>query len=229
MDNIHDGHRDRLRRRFRDEGLAHFDDLHILELLLFYGQPRKNTSPAAHALLKEFGSLAGVLDARTEDLMEVAGIGESTALFLRLFPQVMQRYLHEQSGVGNVLADTEQCGRYLLSCYFQEREEVVYLLCLDAKCKLLDCNLIHRGSVNAASISVRKIVEQALRCNASSVILSHNHVSGVALPSHEDLATTRQLQTALEAVGVTLTDHIIVAGDDFVSLKETGYFDEDSL
>ena len=224
MDNIHDGHRERLRRRFRDEGLSHFDDLHILELLLFYGQPRRNTSPAAHALLKEFGSLAGVLDAHPEDLMKVAGVGESTALFLRLFPQVMQRYLHERSSVGNVLTTPAQCGQYLTSCYFQERDEVVYLLCLDAKCKLLDCSLIHRGSVNAAGVSVRKIVEQAIRCNATSVVLSHNHPSGVALPSQEDLVTTRQLQTALDAVGVTLSDHIIVAGDDFVSLKETGFF-----
>ena len=224
MDNIHKGHRDRLRRRFREEGLSHFEDLHILELILFHALPRRDTSPAAHALLKQFGTLAGVLDARPEDLMRIEGIGENTALYLRMFPQVMQRYLHEQGGVGNILADTEQCGRYLLSCYFQERDEVVYLLCLDAKCKLLDCSLIHRGSVNSANISVRKIVEQALRCNASSVVLSHNHVSGVALPSQEDLATTRQLMTALEAVGVTLTDHIIVAGDDFVSLKDTGYF-----
>ena len=141
-----------------------------------------------------------------------------------MFPQVMQRYLHEQSAIGNILADTAQCGRYLLSCYFQEREEVVYLLCLDAKCKLLDCSLIHRGSVNSASVSVRKIVEQALRCNATSVVLSHNHVSGVALPSQEDLSTTQQLKTALDAVGITLTDHIIVAGDDFVSLRDTGCF-----
>ncbi|MBQ3072138.1 MAG: DNA repair protein RadC [Oscillospiraceae bacterium] len=224
MDNIHKGHRDRLRRRFREEGLTHFEDLHILELMLFHALPRRDTSPVAHALLKQFGSLAGVLDARTEDLMQVAGISENAALYLRMFPQVMQRYLHEQSAIGNILADTAQCGRYLLSCYFQEREEVVYLLCLDAKCKLLDCSLIHRGSVNSASVSVRKIVEQALRCNATSVVLSHNHVSGVALPSQEDLSTTQQLKTALDAVGITLTDHIIVAGDDFVSLRDTGCF-----
>ena len=225
MDNIHAGHRERLRRRFRDEGLTHFDDLHILELLLFYALPRRNTSPTAHALLKAFGSLAAVLDARTEDLMKVGGIGESTALYLHLFPQVMQRYLQERNSGGNALTTPAQCGQYLLSCYFQERDEVVYLLCLDAKCKLLDCSLIHRGSINAASISVRKIVEQAIRCNASSVVLSHNHPSGVALPSQEDLATTRQLQTALDAVGVTLSDHVIVAGDDYVSLKETGFFE----
>lgn len=224
MDNIHKGHRDRLRRRFREEGLTHFEDLHILELMLFHALPRRDTSPVAHALLRQFGSLAGVLDARTEDLMQVAGISENAALYLRMFPQVMQRYLHEQSAIGNILSDTAQCGRYLLSCYFQEREEVVYLLCLDAKCKLLDCSLIHRGSVNSASVSVRKVVEQALRCNATSVVLSHNHVSGVALPSQEDLSTTQHLKTALDAVGITLTDHIIVAGDDFVSLRDTGYF-----
>lgn len=224
MANIHDGHRERLRRRFREEGLSHFEDLHILELMLFHALPRRDTSPIAHALIEKFGTLAAVLDARPEDLMLVDGVSEKTALYLRMFPQVMRRYLYEQNAVGKILSTADQCGQVLLPCYYQERDEVVFLLCLDAKCKMLDCSPIHRGSVNAANISVRKIVEQALRCNAASVVLSHNHVSGVALPSQEDLNTTRQIRTALEAVGITLADHIIVAGDDFVSLKETGFF-----
>ena len=108
--------------------------------------------------------------------------------------------------------------------FFGERDEVVYLLCLDAKCKVLDCRMLFRGGVNSAGVSVRKIVETALACNATSVVLAHNHTSGIALPSKEDEATTRQIRTALDAVGILLADHIIVADDDFVSMADSGFF-----
>ena len=102
------------------------------------------------------------------------------------------------------------------------QEEQVYLLCLDAKCKALDCILIQSGDVNAAGISVRKVVKAALAANATSVVLAHNHPSGVALPSEEDRRVTRIVKSALDAVDVLLVDHIIVADDDFVSLADDG-------
>ena len=107
-----------------------------------------------------------------------------------------------------------------------EQEEVVWLLCLDGKCKVLDCRLIHRGSMNTAAISVRKVVKTALERNATSVVVAHNHPSGIALASREDRETTRALQTALNAVGVTLVDHIIVADGDFISLASDGMMEQ---
>ena len=98
------------------------------------------------------------------------------------------------------------------------------MVCLDAKCKVMSCRLLFRGSVNSASVSIRKIVENALLCNCTSVIIAHNHVSGIALPSSEDQTTTRRIETALKAVDITLADHIIVADDDFVSLADNGFF-----
>ena len=223
MEHLHDGHRQRLREQFLTEGLDGFDDVTVLELLLFYAVPRRDTRPLAEAVLKRFGSLAAVIEARPEDLRAVPGLGEGAAMLLALLPQLLKRYWQDSSRPENVLTTTAQCGKYLTPLYFLEREEVVYLLCLDAKCKVLDCTLVHRGSVNAASISVRKIVETALRCNATSVVLSHNHTSGIALPSKEDIATTERIRTALDAVGIQLADHIIAADDDFVSMLESGY------
>lgn len=224
MATIHTGHRQRLKDRFLHEGLEHFDDIHALELLLFYAISRKDTNPIAHALLDRFGSIAGVLEARQEDLMEVEGIGEGAAVLLKLIPQFMGRYLKDTRQPGKILTTTMQCGQYLQPYFFAAREEMVYLLMLDAKCKVLDCRLIQKGSVNTAGVSVRQIVEAALSANATSVVLAHNHTSGIALPSEADKETTRRLWTALQAVDIMLADHIIVAGNDFVSMSDDGFF-----
>ena len=111
--------------------------------------------------------------------------------------------------------------------FFGRKVETVFLLCLDAKCKVLCCREIGEGSVNAASISVRKVVETALSTGATSVVLAHNHPSGVALPSADDVQTTRRIAAALSAVEVSLIDHIVVAEGDFISMIQSGYrFDE---
>lgn len=224
MDNIHSGHRGRLKARFQKEGLEHFTEVQVLELLLFYAIPQKDTNPIAHALLDRFGSIAGVLQAREEDLMTVPNIKENAAILLRLIPQLMSRYWRSSRDVGDILTTTAQCGQYLLPYFFMARDEKVYLLSLDAKCKVLDCRLVQSGSVNTAGVSVRKVVEAALSANATSVILAHNHTSGIALPSDADKETTRRLFAALDAVGILLADHIIVAGDDFVSMADDGFF-----
>ena len=132
----------------------------------------------------------------------------------------------DRGSVETILDTTYKCAQYLAPRFIGEPEEVVYLLCLDAKCKALDCVLIHRGGVNVASIAARKVVKAALDANATSVVLSHNHPSGLALPSPEDRQTTLVLKAALEAVGIVLADHIIVADDDFVSLRDDGILED---
>lgn len=199
-------------------------DINCLELLLFYAIARRDTNPLAHALIDHFGSLSAVFDAPPEQLQQIPGISEHAAVLLHAVPALARRYFIDRTKHENILNTTERCGEYLTPYFFGAREEQVYLLCLDAKCKALDCRLISRGSVNAADISVRKIVEIALAVNATSVVLAHNHTSGIALPSHEDEATTRRLEAALDAVGIQLVDHIIVADDDFVSMADSGFF-----
>lgn len=222
--NIHGGHRTRLREQFLQTGLDSMSDVQVLELMLFFAIPRRDTNPIAHRLLERFGSLSAVLEAPVTELLRVEGVGENAAMLLSLIPQCARRHLIDRVRFERVLDTTEKAGRYLLPFFHGERDEVVYLLCLDAKCKVLDCRLLFRGGVNTAGVSVRKIVEAALTCNATSVVLAHNHVSGIALPSREDEATTRQLRVALDAVGILLADHIVVADDDFVSMADNGLF-----
>ena len=219
---IHEGHRERMRKQLKTSGMDSLSDVQVLEMLLYYAAPRGDTNPAAHALLKRFGTLDGVFSAPETELRKIDGVGEVAAQLLLLVPQVARRCLMSRSTQIQVLDTTSKCGQYLLPFFHGEREEVVYLLCLDAKCKALDCVLIHRGGVNVASIAVRKVVKAALDSNATSVVLAHNHPSGLALPSQEDKQTTMVLKAALDAVGVVLADHIIVADDDFVSMRDDG-------
>ena len=226
---MHDGHRNRLKERFLKEGLDGFSEIQVLELVLFYCIPRKDTNPIAHALLEHFGGLSQVLEAPVEELKRIPGMGESSAAFLRLITETGRYYMVHRSTQSSVLPTLEQCAEYMVPFFFGRRLETVFLLCLDAKCKVLCCKEVGEGSVNSAGISVRRIVETALGANASSVVLAHNHPSGVALPSGEDIQTTRRIAMALSAVEITLVDHIVVADEDYVSMAQSGVRFDDCL
>ncbi len=221
---MHDGHRQRVKERFLQEGLDNFSEVQALELLLFYCIPRQDTNPIAHGLLDRFGSFAQVLEAPVEELAKVPGMGANAAAFLGLITQAGRYYQVSRTMQSKILTTIDQCGAYLCPFFIGRRNETVFLLCLDAKCKVLCCKEIGEGSVNSAGVPIRRIVETALAANASTVVLAHNHPSGLALPSAEDVATTRRLAMALDAVEIALIDHIIVAEDDFVSLAQSGYY-----
>ena len=218
----HDGHRERMRRRFRETGLDGFQDHEVLELLLFYAIPYRDTNLLAHQLLAAFGTLAAVCDAPPEKLMTFPGLGESGAALLNLVSPLTRRYLQSAEGTHGALDSVDLLGRFFLPKYRGLRRETAYLLCLDAKYKPLQCVRLGMGSVNFAHIDLREVVQAALESRAAYVVLSHNHTSGLALPSTEDLRTTRELKKRLAALDIVLLDHIIVADGDFVSLFQSG-------
>ncbi|MDP4109231.1 MAG: DNA repair protein RadC [Bacillota bacterium] len=222
MMSVHSGHRKRVRERFLNESLDSFPPHNVLELLLFYAVPQKDTNELAHRLIKKFGNLKAVFDAPYEDLLKVQGVGETVASLIKLIPQLARRYMI-CSSEDTCLNSTEKAGKFLLPYYIARRNETVFLVCLDTKCKVLSCQMIFEGSVNSTQVNIRKIIETAFRYNASGIIIAHNHPGGVALPSPEDLGTTQRIQEALRAVGLLFIDHIIVADDDFVSLADSGF------
>ena len=148
----HEGHRQRLKNRFRAEGLDNFEQVYVLELLLFYCVPRKDTRPIAEALLEHFGSLAQVLEAPAEELERVEGVGENASTLLRLVPALTRYYLVNRTTGARILNTTEKCGEYLLGYFHCLPEETVFLLCLDAKCKVLCCKKVGEGSINSAAV-----------------------------------------------------------------------------
>ncbi len=219
---VHDGHRERLRESFLEHGLSGMNDINALELLLFYAVPRRDTNTLAHALLRRFGTLDGVFAAPVEELCEVEGIGPYAASLLTLVPEIMKKSRLSRSREIRQIRSSDDAGAYLLPYFMNERDEVLYLLCLDSKRAVICCAEMGRGVVNTVDANIRRIVEKALKVKASSVIIAHNHPDGLALPSREDDLFTRSLHNALETVGIRLEDHIIVADEDYTSAADTG-------
>jgi len=220
---VHDGHRARLRAQFLEHGLDSFADHQALELLLCYGVRQGDVNPTAHALMKHFGSLSAVLEASPQDLLEVKGIGEVSMSLIRLIIELGRRYQLDKARADRILDSTERTGQYILPFFHGLTDEAVYLVCLDGGLKATHHEKLAQGSVNATNFSIRRAVEVALKRKAVYVVLAHNHPSGLALPNVTDIATTEQFIRALAPLGIRLADHIIVAGDDFVSLRDSGH------
>lgn len=219
---VHDGHRSRKKEQFRNHGLDAFADHEVLELLLYYAVPRRDTNPIAHRLMERFGSLDAVFSAPIEELEKVEGVGESAATLLALLMPLYRRIRTAPRAKETILTSTERMGEYFIDLFLGVTREETYEACLDAKGKLLACYRVAEGGVDAVNINTRRLVENALKCGASAVALAHNHPSGIALPSPDDNTTTIAVWDALRAVGIPLIDHIIVADEDYVSLRDNG-------
>lgn len=221
---VHDGHRQRLRDRFLKYGLDALEDHEVLELALFYTIHRQDTNPLAHALIDHFGSLSAVMDASLSDLMQVKGIGEHTAFLIFMMKPLCRRYMISCGDNKRPLASIDECMEYLIPYFFGSKEEHVFLLCLDARCKPICCRELSEGSAVASELSVRKAAQVALDVRAASVVLAHNHPGGDLAPSPEDFAVTQQLKQTLSSMGIKLADHVIVSGNTACSMAKTGFF-----
>lgn len=222
MENVHKDHRKRKRTQFVEHGSDAFADHELLELLLFHAIPQKDVNPLAHRLIEEFGSLEAVFAAPLYELTNVAGVGENTAILIQLVPHLMRRAQISSMQNEVILDTTERIGEYFSRLFLAESNEVMYQLCLDAKGRKLSCRKIAEGASSTVSFNLRQIVQNALRCNASSVAIAHNHPSGVPFPSHSDKIATTEIRDALQNINVTLVEHIIVADHDYISFRDEG-------
>lgn len=223
-ENLHAGHRDRLRKRATETGLNSFNEHQVLELLLSYILPRVDTNPIAHRLIKEFGSLSAVLDAKQEDLAKVNGIGERAAVFIHLMPQYLKAYKKSKMSIGHVITNPTHVFNYLGEVIAYMPEEEFYMLCLDAKSKVLTAKLISKGTNNQVSFDLKEVTREALKTNACGVILVHNHPSGSNEPSASDIELTKKIYLALSLNGVSVMDHLIISKDDYYSFNKNGLF-----
>ena len=159
-------------------------------------------------------------------MQKVEGVGKRVAESLSFFASFCRYYYIKQAqDCGKSLQSVSDCTRYLWPCFMGQSNELVYMVCLDGKAKVLSCKKVGEGSVNSAGVPVRRIVELALSANASAVILAHNHPSGLAVPSGEDVQTTQIIARALRMVDISLEDHLVFSKMDCVSLRESGYYD----
>ena len=216
----HEGHRQRMKERFLANGLKGFSDHEILELLLFYAIPYRDTNPLAHELVTRYGSWVQTVNADYQDLITVPGVTPHVASLLTLVGQAAVRYYRDiTAGKVVQLYDTKRMIAYLIPWFLGEKDESVVLLSLDNKRKVLNTTRIFEGSVNSAQFNVRLAVQQALRDNATQIVLAHNHPNGFCFPSEADIRTTKYLQEVLRPLDIRVIDHLIISEGDCLCMS----------
>ncbi|MDR1002713.1 MAG: hypothetical protein LBL82_05540 [Oscillospiraceae bacterium] len=221
---MHEGHRERLRNRYLKEGFDNFELHNVLELLLFYGVPRKDTNELAHNLIKHFGSFSEVLDAPVHELEKIDGLPHNAAVMLSMLPSVFRLYLNDKTG-GKKISGIDDIREFIFNQFVGLTEERVIFVCIDNAMRMISSDTVASGSVNSANVNMRTLVDLAIRHNAVAVIIAHNHPRGVSLPSREDLKTTEKVNMVMHSIGVRLIDHVICSPSDYSALAEAEQFD----
>ncbi len=221
--NPHAGHREKLKRRFMREGLDHFEDHNILELILFFAIPRKDTNEIAHALLDRFGTFSRVLEADIRELCQVEGVGEHAAHLIKTYPAVAKRYFKDRFRPGKRLCDYASMGQDLVYHFAGLEKEQVYAIFYDNSLCFCGAEVIHEGDLNSVGFSFRKLCDAAVHHKASYLVLAHNHPRGLPIASSDDLNTTNMLKNFLLQMNVILIDHFVVGESHFASVMQDSY------
>ena len=218
-----EGHRQRLRERFLNSGLDGFQDYEVIELLLTLGTPRKDCKDAAKAALAKFKTLQRVLEASTQEICEVKGLGPKNVLGLKLIKAVSERYLEKKLIKKDPVNNSKELFEYLYHSIRDKAREYFKIIFLDSKNRVISSETHSRGSVTASSVYPREVIHSALKHNAAALIFAHNHPSGDPKPSPEDVAITRQLVFAGNVMGITIHEHIIIGDAGYFSFADHGY------
>lgn len=216
------GHRQRLKERFADHGLDGMHDYEALELLLSYAIPRRDVKPLAKELLRNFATLKKVIDAPLERLLDVPGVGLHSALLLKLCRELLMLYLEAPDLERQTVTSPEQIANLCRARLEGLPEEQFLVLFLDNRHRLIQSEVIHRGTVDMSVVYPREVLSQALKYRAAAILVAHNHPGGSLTPSAEDIKITEELKKAAQTLGIRLLDHLIVAESQVVSLKELG-------
>ncbi len=218
-----EGHRARLRERFRArQGFDGFSDHEILELLLTYGAPRRDTKKLAKGLLDTFGSLKGVFEAKPEQLMKVDGVGEVQGTLISMVLPLTRVCARCEMDSPEQITNRRDLESYCRSLLLGKRIEEFWVICVNAQCRVLGRQIISSGSLSEVSAYPRLVMEAVITYNAHSVFFCHNHPGGTCAPSAEDTASTLQLQKLLRGIDVMVLDHMIIAGNGAYSMAQHG-------
>lgn len=217
--NPHAGHRQNVRNRYYKEGLESMPDHNVLEMLLFFGIPQKDTNELAHELIEHFGSFTGVLEADMNDLRNIKGMTENAACLITMLLPIYRRYA--QSLVDDkrpILSSAKDIYEYIKPRYIGVNHELVYALGFDGNHRLIADRLICDGDLDSASFNLRSVASFALETNARSIVLIHNHCNEVSAPSNDDINATLAIRAMLNSLSVSLSDHVIVADSNYTSI-----------
>lgn len=222
--NFHEGHRERLKHRMLNEGgLDNFEDHQILELMLFYAIPRRDTNELAHKILQEFGGLEDLLNAEPEAIANRTGVSINTAILLSLPGKIQKRRIYKNSlrKALNTVADMKA---YFIDIMKNAATEEFYIVCMDRNRRIIKTKGIEGISRKKIMVNMRNIMLGISQLGAVYAVCSHNHPMGTKMFSANDIAATYELKSALAQCGIKLMDHILVCGEEAVSMAEIRKF-----
>lgn len=226
-DNLHKNHRQRLKKRFLMNEFESFEEHNILELLLFYSIPRKDTNNIAHRLIDTFGSISGVFDAGYEELLQVSGIGEQSATLIKMISTCTRVYYEDKQRRYKKYDSVTKLMKFFAPKFIGMDKELLYAAYFDNTNKLASCDKISEGTFDHTQINIEKIVKKSYAYKCKNIVIAHNHPTGIAVPSTSDQIATIELKKALNLLNINLVDHIIVGKNlDTMSMKEHGYMNE---
>ena len=220
---VHENHRARMRKKFREHGFDGFADHEILEMLLYYSVPRMNTNPLAHRILDKYKTLANVFDAPPEEIMKEFKLSEVTATLLSMVPKLSKVYETSKWERETCLPDAESLGKYAISLFKDKVNEEFALICMDANRCVHWSGIIVKGTIDRTEAYPRVVVEEALKHKAVNVVFAHNHPNGTLAPSVADKQATEALIKVLKGIEINVLDHIIVSGNGYFSMREMGF------
>jgi len=220
------GHRKRLREKFIRSGLAGFSDYEIIELLLTLGSPRKDCKQQAKEVIKKFKTLRGALEAPSEELQQIDGIGPHSAFGVRLMQEVAREFLKEKIIDKPIYKSPKELFDYLYHSMRDLKKEIFKVIYLNNQNQIIDIADLFEGTINSSSISPREVIEGAIKCSAASLVFAHNHPSGSPEPSRSDKEVTRDLVYAGSIMRIKVLDHIIIGGNKYFSFASEGLIEE---
>jgi len=221
-ENLHEGHRKRLREKYASAGIEAFHDYEIIELALTYAIARRDTKPIAKGLLSRFGSLKGILDAESADLKTIDGVSDHTTALFRLFKDVSALYLQQKAAEKPQISCTSELIGFCRTKLGGKKEEEFCVIYLDVQNQILAFETVQKGTVNQANVYPRQVLENALKKKASAIILVHNHPSGHVRPSEADIRITKTIRETARMLDISVHDHLIIGEDRFFSFREEG-------
>lgn len=218
-DSVHSGHRKRLKESMLQNEFSGIQNHVLLETLLFYSVPVCDTNETAHKLIDTFGSFNAVFEADYHDLMSVDGIGENSAFLIKLINSINKVNVAPNKQSQAIIKSVNDAAELLLPNFIGEKDEKMMVIFLDNSNRVITLKEVARGHVNGVNIDKRKLLEQAVRCNASGIILAHNHPHGVAAPSKADINLTSSIASLMKNIDINLVDHLIFNDDEYCTLK----------
>ncbi|MGI6153132.1 MAG: RadC family protein [Christensenellaceae bacterium] len=217
MIDIHTGHRERLRKQFLKSPPEALNDHQLLELLLFYAIPQKDTNPLAHRLLDKFGSLQNLLNASPADIMLVDGVGEYTAVLFGVLSELSRRHWFSGKDQHTQITSIDSAAEYARAYLAGKPYEQFYVFCLDTQYRVKNAECLSTGTTREAAVYIRQVVQSVLRAGTEKILVAHNHPGGKPSPSKSDIQTTLDIKNAMDAIQIEFMDHIIIGENEYFS------------